>query len=68
MTLKTYFPLSVLMFLALVVGLHYSPVPVAPFAIIFLAAETLIGFELEDHRVPKFLKELFRPPKHIEHN
>ena len=67
MKLKQYFPLSVAIFAALVVAIHYSPMPVAPFAILILAAETMIGFQLEDHRVPKFLRELFRAPKHIEH-
>jgi hypothetical protein len=64
MTLKQYFPLSVGLFIVLVLAIHYSPMPVAPFAILLLAAETLIGFELEDHRVPKLLHEVFRAPKH----
>jgi hypothetical protein len=64
MTLKQYFPLSILAFVATVMGIHYISWPVAPFVIILLAAETLVGFELEDHRVPKLLHEIFRAPKH----
>lgn len=63
MTLKTYFPISVAVFL-LVAGLcvHYS-VPLAPFAAILLVGETLLGFQLEDHKVAKSLKQLFTPAK-----
>ena len=64
MTLKQYVPISVAIFVAMVAFVHYTPAPVAPFAIILLAAETLVGFELEDHRVPKFLREVFRASKH----
>ena len=64
MTLKQYVPLSVMVFAAMVAFVHYTPAPVAPFAIILLAAETLIGFDLEDHKVPKLLHEIFRSPKH----
>ncbi len=63
MTVKTYFPISAAV-LALVVGLciHYS-VPVAPFAAILLVGETLLGFQLEDHKVAKSLKQLFTVAK-----
>ncbi|HLW77661.1 MAG TPA: hypothetical protein VKS01_11765 [Bryobacteraceae bacterium] len=50
--------------MALTVGVHFSPAPVAPFAIILLVGETLIGLELENHRVPRLLHEIFRAPKH----
>jgi hypothetical protein len=59
MTIKQYFPLSVVIFLAAVVGIHYLPAPVAPFALIVLAGETLVGFELEDHKVPKLIAGFF---------
>ncbi|HXP88739.1 MAG TPA: hypothetical protein VN841_28720 [Bryobacteraceae bacterium] len=64
MTLKHYFPISVLVF-ALVIGAvrHFS-IPVLPFAAILLAGETLLGFQLEDHRVPRVLRELFTVPKY----
>ncbi len=63
MTLKQYFPMSVIVFVAMVAFVHFTPAPVAPFAIILLAAETLIGFDLEDHKVPKLLREVFRTSK-----
>ena len=62
MTLKHYFPISVAFFL-LVTGLvHYLHVPVLPFALIILVGETLLGFQVEDHKVPRFLRELFKGP------
>lgn len=64
MTLRHYFPLSVVVFL-LVAGLarHFS-VPIAPFAAVLLVGETLLGFQLEDHKVAKSLKQLFTVAKH----
>ncbi len=63
MTLKRYFLFSVAVFL-LVVGLAYHfSVPIGPFAAILLVGETLLGFQLEDHRVPKSLKQIFTAPK-----
>ncbi len=67
MTLRQYFPLSVLAFVAVVSLLEYVKMPVAPFALVLLTAETLIGFQLEDHRVPKLLSEIFRAPKSHVH-
>ena len=59
MSIKQYFPLSVGIFILVVAGAHYLAVPVVPFALILLVAETLIGFQLEDHKVPHALKDLF---------
>jgi hypothetical protein len=67
MSLNRYFPLSVLLFAAVVAVTRYFAVPTAPFALILLAAETLVGFQLEDHKIPKFLHEVFRAPKHHAH-
>lgn len=59
MTLKEYFPISVAVF-ALVIGIPlYFHLPVTPFALILLAGETLLGFQVEDHRVPRTLKSIF---------
>ena len=59
MTLKKYFPISVAVF-ALVIGIPvYFHLPVAPFALILLAGETLLGFQVEDHKVPRTLKSIF---------
>ncbi|MBZ5606182.1 MAG: hypothetical protein LAO79_28150 [Acidobacteriia bacterium] len=67
MTLKHYFPLSVLIFAAVVSLVEYFDVPVLPFALILLTGETLIGFQLEDHRVSRFLGQVFRGPKSHAH-
>jgi hypothetical protein len=63
MTLKQYFPISVAVFMAVVVAVYFSPVPipVMPIAIILLVGETLMGFQVEDHKVPKLLSALVRP-------
>lgn len=67
MKLRQYFPISVGVF-ALVVGTAYHfSVPIAPFAAILLAGETLLGFQLEDHKVPRALKQLFTPPRPHAH-
>ena len=64
MSLKNYFLVSVGIFVLAVAGLHYLPIPVLPFAIILLAGETLLGFQVEDHRVPRLLGQLFSGSKH----
>lgn len=63
MTLQKYFLLSVGIFVLAIVGIHYLPIPVLPFVVILLVGETLLGFQVEDHRVPRFLTALFRVPK-----
>jgi hypothetical protein len=63
MTLKQYFPLSIAVLIGMIAIVRETPAPLAPFIIILLAAETMVGFELEDHRVPKLLREVFRNPK-----
>jgi hypothetical protein len=67
MRLRYYFPISVAVF-ALVAGAAlYFSVPIAPFAAILLVGETLLGFQLEDHKVPRTLKQLFTPPRPHAH-
>ena len=63
MTLKKYFPLSIAVLIGMIAIVRATPAPLAPFIIILLVAETLVGFELEDHKVPKLLKEIFRAPR-----
>jgi hypothetical protein len=63
MTLKHYVPISVLVFALVVGAVHRLAVPIVPVALILLAGETLLGFQLEDHRVPRRLKEFFTVPK-----
>jgi len=64
MSLKNYFLLSVGIFVLVVAGIHYLRMPVLPFAIILLVGETLLGFEVEGHRVPRLLGQLFGGSKH----
>jgi hypothetical protein len=68
MTVKQYFFISVAVFIATVVGVSYLGYPVAPFAIILLFAETLVAFQMEDHKVRKFLSAIFKAPKHSDQN
>jgi hypothetical protein len=63
MSLKYYVPISVVMFVLVVCGAYFFSVPILPFALVLLAGETLLGFEVEDHKVPRFLSEVFRAPK-----
>jgi hypothetical protein len=64
MTLKHYFSISVLVFVLVIGAVRHFFIPVLPIAAILLVGETLLGFQLEDHRVPKVLKELFTVPNH----
>ena len=64
MRLKHYFPISVGFFALVVIAARYYSAPVLPFAAILLVGETLLGFQLEDHRVPRFLASIFKPAKH----
>ncbi len=59
MTLRQYVPLSLAVFVLVYAGARSFNVPFAPFALILLAGETLLGFQVEDHRVPRFFKSIF---------
>lgn len=59
MTLKQYFPISVAVFVLVLVLAHKFHVPALPFALIVLTGESLIGFQLEDHKAGRFLKAIF---------
>jgi hypothetical protein len=63
MALKYYFPISVAVFVLVVCGAVYFSIPILPFGLVLLAGETLLGCQMEDHKVPRFLSELFRAPK-----
>ena len=67
MTLRHYFPISVGVFLLVAAAAYHFSVPFTPFAAILLVGETLLGFQLEDHKVSKTLKSLFTPPKPHAH-
>jgi hypothetical protein len=63
MPLKHYIPISIGVFvLILLTARHYS-VPIAPFALILLVGETGIGLQLEGHKVSRFLEDLVRALK-----
>jgi hypothetical protein len=67
MRLRQYFPISAAIFFAAVIGFSYTAVPVAPVAVILLLGETLLGFQLEDHKVPRMLASVFRPAAKHSH-
>jgi hypothetical protein len=58
MTLKQYFPISVVVFIAVTLLIARLGIPVLPFALILLAGETLLGFEVEDHKASRFVKAI----------
>jgi len=61
--LKQYIPISIGVFaLVLLTARHYS-IPVAPFALVLLVGETIIGLQMEDQRVFRFLEDLVRALK-----
>ena len=63
MPLKQYIPISIGVFaLVLLTARHYS-IPVAPFALVLLVGETIIGLQMEDQRVFRFLEDLVRALK-----
>jgi hypothetical protein len=62
MTLRQYFPISVAVLAVVVAVTIYFKIPLLPFAVILLTAETLIGFTLEDHKVPRYFASIFKAP------
>lgn len=63
MSLKHYFPISVGVFAVVILTARYYSVPVAPFALVLLVGETIIGLQLENQRVFRFLEDLARSLK-----
>lgn len=63
MTLKNYFLLSAGIFVLAIMALRYVPIPMLPFVLIVLVGETLLGFQVEDHKVGRLLSALFSAPK-----
>jgi hypothetical protein len=67
MRLRYYFPLSVGVFISVALAAHHFAAPFAPFAALLIVGETLLGFQLEDHKVTRLLGGLlrsFRSPAH----
>ena len=60
MDLKHYVPISVAVFAALIVATRYFAVPFAPFAFVLLIGETMIGLQIENQRVSRFLEDLLK--------
>jgi hypothetical protein len=58
MDLKHYVPISVGVFAAVILVARYFAVPVAPFAVILLVGETILGFQIEDQKVGRFVDDL----------
>lgn len=67
MPLKYYVPISVAFFALVVTLVNHYGIPVLPFAVITIAAETALGFLAEDHRiahrVSRFVSAL-KPDQH----
>jgi hypothetical protein len=63
MPLKQYVPISVGVFILVILTARYFSVPIAPFALVLLVGETIIGLQLEDQRVSRFLEDLLRAMK-----
>jgi D-alanyl-lipoteichoic acid acyltransferase DltB (MBOAT superfamily) len=64
MTLRNYFLLSAGIFILAVAALRYLPIPILPFVLILLVGETLLGFQVENHKVGRLLSAFFTGPKH----
>jgi hypothetical protein len=64
MRLKYYFPISVGVFLLLIGAVHFLSLPVLPFAVLTLFGETLLGFQVENHRVQHWADDLWKAIRH----
>lgn len=63
MSLKHYIPISVGVFALVLLTARYYSVPIAPFALVLLVGETIIGLQLENQRVFRFLEDIARSLK-----
>ena len=63
MDLKYYIPISIGVFAAVIMVTHYFGVPPAPFVFIVLVGETILGLQLEDQKVFRFLEDAARALK-----
>jgi len=61
--LKHYIPISIGVFVLVLLTARYYSVPIAPFALVLLVGETIIGLQLEDQRISRFLEDLVRALK-----
>ena len=63
MSLKHDVPISVGVFALVLLTARYYSVPIAPFALVLLVGETIIGLQLENQRVFRFLEDIARSLK-----
>ncbi len=63
MDLKHYIPMSIGVFAGVILIAQSFAVPIAPFAVVLLVGETLIGLQVEHQRVSRFLEDLFKSIK-----
>ena len=60
MELKYYVPISIGVFAAVVAAARHFGLPPAPFVLILLVGETILGLQMEDQKVFHFLEDLAR--------
>ncbi len=60
MSLKQYVPISIGVFAGVILLARYLGVPFAPFALVVLFGETIVGLQIEEQRVLHFLEDVFR--------
>jgi hypothetical protein len=60
MPLKHYIPISIGVFVLVILTARYHSVPIAPFALVLLVGETIIGLQLEDQRISRLLEDIVR--------
>jgi len=60
--LRQYFPISVGIFALMIAADYYFGfrAAIAPMAVILLVGETIMGFQVEDHKVGRVLGNLFK--------
>ncbi len=63
MSLKHYVPISIGVFAMVILIARHFAVPISPFVVVLLLGETLIGIQLEDHKVARLLADLVKVPK-----
>ena len=63
MELKYYVPVSIGVFAAVILLTRYLGVPPAPFVFILLVGETILGLQLEDQKVFRFLEDIAKALK-----
>jgi hypothetical protein len=63
MALKYYIPTSILFFVGTLTLVHHFSIPMLPFALILIAAETALGLRAEHHKVEHRVSEFIHALK-----